>query len=132
MGAFPGDELASRRSLAALLFRLERRREPEALAALIDAVIGWFRSHPGYGELRRLFTELVKWKAEGKAEGWCEGRHEGQGRSLPHLLERRFGPVSDTVRARVDAADIDTLDRWFDRALDASTLETVFDEDVPR
>jgi hypothetical protein len=107
MGAFPGDDLARRKSLAALLFRLEHRHEPEALAGLVDEVIGWFRQHPGYDELKRLFTELVKqaiegvgvtialpddlmeirtmlatqgeaWKRQWKAEGQAEGEARGE------------------------------------------------------
>ncbi|MEO5374128.1 MAG: Rpn family recombination-promoting nuclease/putative transposase, partial [Alphaproteobacteria bacterium] len=43
MGAMPDDDLASRDSLAALLFRLEQHHEPDELANLIDEVVGWFR-----------------------------------------------------------------------------------------
>lgn len=117
MGAFPGGDLAQRRSLAALLFRLEQRREPEGLAALVDEVIGWFRQHPGYEELKRLFTELVRqaiagigveaaipddlvemktmlatqgeaWKRQWKAEGRAEGRAEGEAKGKADLLLR--------------------------------------------
>ncbi len=152
MGAFAGDDLARRRSLAALLFRLEHRLAPEALASL-----GWFRAHPGYEELKRLFTELVRqaiegvgvtvtipddlmemktmlatqgeaWKQQWKAEGEAEGIAKGQARTLLRLVDRRFGPVSEAVRARVNGADLDTLDRWLDRVLDAPTLDAVFDE----
>ncbi|NBC31548.1 MAG: transposase [Alphaproteobacteria bacterium] len=107
IGAFSDDFLARRRDLTALLFRLERRQEPETLAPLIDEVIGWFRQHPGYEELKRLFTELVTrsiegvgvqvaipadlkeiktmletlgqtWREQWKAEGRNEGRNEGR------------------------------------------------------
>jgi hypothetical protein len=109
MGAFPEDDLAHRKSLAALLFRLEHRHEPEMLAGLIDEVIGWFRQHSGYDELKRIFTELVKqaiegvgvtitlpddlmemrtmlatqgeaWKRQWKAEGEAEGEAKGEAR----------------------------------------------------
>lgn len=69
-----------------------------------------------------------QWKAEGMALGKAEGLREGQARTLLRLLERRFGSVSESVRERVATADIDTLDRWFDRGLDAPTLDTVFEE----
>jgi hypothetical protein len=107
MGAFPGDNLARRDSLAALLFRLEQRHEPENLAGLVDEVIGWFRGHPGYEDLKALFTELVRqaiegvgssvaipdelmemramlatqgqeWVRQWKAEGRAEGKAEGK------------------------------------------------------
>ncbi|NBC32431.1 MAG: transposase [Alphaproteobacteria bacterium] len=59
MGAFSDADLLRRQSLAALLFRLERRQEPETLTALIGEVVAWFRAHPDYGEVRRVFNELV-------------------------------------------------------------------------
>ena len=66
--------------------------------------------------------------AEGLQQGRQEGRQEGGVRSLLRLLERRFGPVPEPVRARVAAADLDTLERWFDRGIDAPTLDAVFDD----
>jgi Putative transposase, YhgA-like len=107
MGAVAADLPAERDSVAALLFRLEQRQPPEALAELIDEVVGWFRRHSGHEELRRLFTELVyqaiaglgvsvpipddlmemqtmlatlgeSWKQQWKAEGRLEGRLEGR------------------------------------------------------
>ena len=58
VGALPGEKLAGRANLAALLFRLERPSN-EGFRELVDEVVAWFRQHPGYAELRRLFTELV-------------------------------------------------------------------------
>ena len=62
----------------------------------------------------------------GLQQGRQEGRQEGEARTMLRLLERRFGPIPDPVRARVAAADLDSLDRWLDRVLDAATLEAVF------
>jgi len=59
MGRFPADGLARRETLTALLFRLEQPQDPGPLLALIDEVIGWFRQHPDYGALKRLFANLV-------------------------------------------------------------------------
>ena len=116
MGAVSAEELAIRDSLAALLFRLEHPHEPEELAGLIDDVVGWFRRHPGYNELGRLFTELVRQAIEGYetsvavpgdmmemrsmlaylGETWkkrwlAEGIAEGEAKALIRLLEKRFG-----------------------------------------
>lgn len=60
MGAVPEQDLVGHDSLAALLFRLEQPGEPPELAMLVDDVVAWFRRHPGYGELKTLFTELVR------------------------------------------------------------------------
>jgi len=70
----------------------------------------------------------AKGEAQGMAQGLAKGLHEGQARTLLRQLARRFGPLSDTVRARVETADLEALERWLDRVLDAPTLEAVFDE----
>jgi len=67
---------------------------------------------------------------KGLQQGRQEGRQQGEARTLLRLLERRFGPVSELMQARVSAADLDSLDQWLDRVLDAPTLDAVFDESV--
>ena len=143
---------------------LEQRHPPEELAGLIDEVLGWFRRHADYDELRRLFSELVRqavadvgasaplpddlmeiktmlatqgqaWKrqwlaegkAEGRAEGKAEGKAEGRAEALIRLAEKRFGPVPAALRDRILAADPATVEHWFDRAIDAPSLDDVFD-----
>ncbi len=61
-----------------------------------------------------------------RAEGEARGIAKGEARSLVRLLERRFGPLPDADRRRIAGATLDQLDRWFDRGLDAGTLEAVF------
>lgn len=46
-GAYPVDALARRDTLAALTFRLENSRNPSHIQANVDAIIDWFRGHPG-------------------------------------------------------------------------------------
>ena len=58
-GAFPRDELVRRETLTALLFRLEHCLDLDNLAGLVAEVIGWFRLHPGYEELKQLFVEVI-------------------------------------------------------------------------
>jgi predicted transposase/invertase (TIGR01784 family) len=65
---------------------------------------------------------------QGRAEGHAEGHAEGQAKSLVRLLERRFGPLPAHLRKRVFAADVQSLDTWFDRAIDAADLQSVFAE----
>jgi Putative transposase, YhgA-like len=106
MGACPRDDLARRTSVAALLFRLEQPSSSEQLKELVGEVVGWFRRHPDYTDLRRLFTELVRraftelgetgpipedllemktnleglgktWKRQWLAEGEAKGKTEG-------------------------------------------------------
>ena len=60
MSAFPGDELARRRGLAALLFRLERPIAPQEIEELRGELSDWFRQHPDQERLRGPFAELVR------------------------------------------------------------------------
>jgi len=66
--------------------------------------------------------------AERKAhkKGLQEGRQEGEAAALLHLLERRFGEISPEIAQRVASAELARIGQWFDRAIDASDLETVF------
>jgi hypothetical protein len=66
--------------------------------------------------------------AAGRKEGRTEGQAEGQAKLLVRLLEKRFGSLPDHVRARILAADVQSLDTWFDRAIDATDLQSVFAE----
>jgi len=66
-----------------------------------------------------------KGRQEGRQEGWQKGRQEGEAGLLLRLMERRFGPLAETLRERIRAADADTLLRWGERILTAATAEDV-------
>jgi hypothetical protein len=80
------------------------------------------------GRAEGLAQGLVEGRAEGLVKGQAEGLARGKAESLLRLLERRFDFVPDTIRQQVTAADLDVLDRWFDRAVDAAMLDAIFDE----
>jgi Putative transposase, YhgA-like len=154
IGAFADDELARRSSLAALLFRLERRHSTEELEKLVAEVIGWFRRHKGYERLQAVFAELIRgalarhrvrspgsgnllemdsmksmltidntaWHAQLRAEGFAKGKAD----ALISLLEGKFGAVAPYRRKRIRGARLETLDRWFKRAIVARNLPSVF------
>jgi hypothetical protein len=62
----------------------------------------------------------------GREEGREEGRAEGYAAGLLWLLEYRFGAVDPQLRARVLAADSDTILRWRERLRSAASLDDVF------
>jgi hypothetical protein len=185
MSAFPGDELARRRSLVSLLFRLERPLPPAEIEEVRSEVSDWFRQHPDQGRLRALFGELVRqafmglglevpqsinllemkmrsnlatigerWRqeamalgmAEGKAkgieqgmaqgieqgmaqgivQGKAAGRSEAKAEALICLLVARFGALAPSLRTRIQRARLETLDRWFKRAIAAPSVRSVF------
>jgi predicted transposase YdaD len=68
----------------------------------------------------------AEFKAQGRAEGLAEGRMEGEAKVLVRLLEKRFGEVSAKLRERIFASDIATIEAWFDRALEACDLQSIF------
>ena len=62
----------------------------------------------------------------GRLEGEQSGIAKGEAYALRRLLQKRFGPLSEDVLARLQAASIDELELWLDRALDADSLAGVF------
>ena len=72
-------------------------------------------------EQTRAYQEIF---AEGRADGEARGRAE----SLKRLLTRHFGPLPNAVMHRINAASVEQLDVWFDRALDAKSLASVLDD----
>ena len=64
-------------------------------------------------------NELVKWGEE-------LGEAKGEAKVLVKLLQRRFGPLSESMLARIGSADLDTLDSWVDRFDSAHKLDDLF------
>ncbi|NBC33867.1 MAG: hypothetical protein GVY13_14430 [Alphaproteobacteria bacterium] len=112
---------------------------------LIDAVIDWFRSHPGYEELKRLFTELVRdaidaagvrlavpgdlretramlstqikrWREEWTAEGMAKGEAEGMAKGMAKgEAEGMAKGVAEGMNAGEHRAQVRTLLRLLER-----------------
>jgi hypothetical protein len=84
--------------------------------------------------VERLLEEEDEWLLELpfqrriRAEGHAAGRREGEAEVLLRLLRARFGALPEDVTARLNAADAETLLRWSERVLSASTLDEVFAE----
>jgi hypothetical protein len=43
------------------------------------------------------------------------------------LIEKRFGVVPPQLRQRILAADVETVEQWVERVLDAPNLQSVFE-----
>ena len=87
-------------------------------------------------EVHAMLAERVEewtknWKQQGLQEGLQQGRQEGQQQGLQEsfmrLLSKRFGPVPNDVAQRVTIAPPEQITRWFDQAIDAPSLDKVFD-----
>ncbi len=82
-----------------------------------------------------VMTTAERLEARGEARGFAKGieqgieqgiergRRQGQLAMLLRLLTDRFGEPDAATRARLDAADSDTLDRWTGRLFTARTLD---------
>ncbi|MFO0587186.1 MAG: hypothetical protein U0441_06600 [Polyangiaceae bacterium] len=85
---------------------------------------------------RRGYEDLEAVLAKGREEGRKEGREEGlekgreKGRrevlvqAVPALLEARGLGVDAATRARIDAAEVRDLERWFQRAASGQVQST--------
>ena len=56
----------------------------------------------------------------------AEGRDDGQREIVLRLLARRFGSLPREAEERVATAEMDELERWAMRLLDAHSLDEVF------
>jgi predicted transposase YdaD len=59
------------------------------------------------------------------AQGEQRGEQRGEAKMLLRQIERKFGPPSEPVRARITQADPDTLLEWSERILEAQSLDEV-------
>jgi len=55
-----------------------------------------------------------------------EGMQKGEQALLARLLNRRFGPLDESVELRLQQATTAELERWAENILDARTLDEVF------
>jgi flagellar biosynthesis/type III secretory pathway protein FliH len=70
-------------------------------------------------------TFIDRYLEQGRQQGWQEGRQEGGANIFLRLIERKFGPPSDAVHARIASADAETLLSWSERILTADSLDAV-------
>lgn len=73
-----------------------------------------------------LETNMARWEREWQDRSEAHGRQAGRAELLARLLERRFGPIDDTVRARIDGSSPEELLAYADRVLDARDIDSVF------
>jgi hypothetical protein len=69
---------------------------------------------------------IQKGLQQGLEQGRQEGRKEGEAAILLRQISLKFGPPSEHVRARIEAADADTLLDWSARILAAERVDDIF------
>ena len=79
----------------------------------------------------RIKEWAADYKQEGRQEGRQEGMHQGESMALQKLLVRRFGTLPPQSVQAIAAASLSDIEIWFDRAIDAPSLESVFGATPP-
>ncbi len=63
---------------------------------------------------------------QGIEQGVQQGLQQGEALALQRLLAKRFGAVPPEIAARIAAASLEEIERWFDQAIEAKRLDDVF------
>jgi len=119
--------------LPAVVTRMRRVADDTLRGHLLTAFLALLPDEEMISMVERLLEE-DEWLLELpylrriRAEGHAEGRREGEAEVLLRQLRLRFGALPEDVTARIKAADAETLLRWSERILSASTLDAVFAE----
>ncbi|WP_428269665.1 Rpn family recombination-promoting nuclease/putative transposase [Haliangium sp.] len=111
--------MASLREVVYYLWTLDDELTPDRLIEELEPVVGQEIEHP----MRTVAQQLEQ---RGYDRGFDKGLELGLRRLLVSQLEARFGALPDDLRARIDHADADALERWGTRVLSATTLDDVF------
>ncbi len=112
--ASPGVSDADRRRMITIMLRLSDDAARQSLEAMMKT-----------REYEKTFIERIH--DEGIAEGEARGKAEGKAEAVLRLLDARGLAPSPEQRQRVSSTtDPAQLDRWFDRAIAASTAAEVF------
>lgn len=113
-----------------LVYKLPRssRAEVQAMLALTDIDLKQTRFYQDVlaeGRQEGRQEGRKEGRKEGRLEGRQEGIQEGEATLLLRQIQLKFGPPDSAVRQRIQTADADTLLRWSERILTATTLDEI-------
>jgi hypothetical protein len=112
--ASTGISAADRLRMTAILLRLASDAARQILEAMMTT-----------SEYEKTFVERIH--DQGIAEGEARGEARGEAKALLRLLDARGLDLTQEQREQVTSCtDAAQLDRWFDRAITASTAAEVF------
>ncbi|MFW5893545.1 MAG: Rpn family recombination-promoting nuclease/putative transposase [Verrucomicrobiota bacterium] len=63
---------------------------------------------------------------QGIEQGLQRGLQRGECKTLLRILTHRFGEVPPLIRKTIESAEVEQLESWVDKALDAPSIEDVF------
>ena len=105
-------------------YEAEEKRERDAQAILDQNAL----EAEAKGEAKGKAEGLAEGKAEGLAEGLSKGIAKGEINILVRLLKKKFGIIPEKYLQRIEKADADTLLMWVDEAVDAQTINDIFNK----
>ena len=88
--------------------------------------------HTGFadGELMKQALAFSLERKQGLEQGMQQGEQRGELRgelqALKRLLTKKFGELPLALIAQLKAADLPQIEVWFDRTVDATALQSVF------
>jgi predicted transposase/invertase (TIGR01784 family) len=100
-----------------------RPGEENAVQTLVE---NWLSQGRRQGRRQGLTQGLTRGLEQGRTQGLEQGRAEALREVVTALLTKRFKKVPAKLKARLADADAKTLQRWFDAAYDAPSIEAVF------
>ena len=59
----------------------------------------------------------------------AEGKQEGEMLALQRLIAKRFGAIPAETTRLIANAPLETIEKWFDLAIDAKQLSDIFKDD---
>ena len=145
--AYSETELASLKNLVAAVFRIEHPAAPETIQTLVRLLEAWLVDRP---DLRRMMARWIRATLMRKPEyrivlpqlddlqelrimladrleEWAHGfETKGEAMALQKLLTKRFGEFSPDVAGRISTASKEQIEAWFDKAIDAKSLDDIF------
>jgi predicted transposase YdaD len=84
------------------------------------------------GEVMYLAKRFAAWdrkmERKGERKGEKKGELKGLQNTLSKLLEKRFGPIDAQTGQRIKKANLEQLDAWVLRSVDARTVSEVFEQ----
>jgi predicted transposase/invertase (TIGR01784 family) len=105
---------------------LDRLAAEDPIMALARKTLDQLSQDPETRRLAREREDSLALYRMHLAASHAEGKVEGEAKVLLKQLGYRFGPLSNAIRARVEAATVAQLDAWVERVLTAATLDEVF------
>jgi predicted transposase YdaD len=108
-------------------YLMQGRRVPPQVIDIIGELVS--------AEVRQIFKSTAdllreEGEARGRAEGRAEGEARGRAKDILRILAAHRLPVSSDLEALIlGCHDLAQLDRWFDRALTARTIDDVLRDD---